>query len=146
MALARAVSRRRPPEFRTARTCYDHLAGLLGVGLHDALVRAGEITPAEHDRRDIDVGPGGGKLLALLGVAAIPRAPTRRLAYACSDLTERRAHIGGALGAALCAHALREGWVERIAGTRALRITALGMERCTSLGMLPAHAPEPAAD
>ncbi len=145
MALARAT-RGRPPEFRTARTCYDHLAGLLGVGLHDALALAGEITPAEHDRSDIEVRPGGGELLALLGVAALPRTTTRRLAYACRDLTERRAHIGGALGAALCAHALGEGWVERIAGTRALRITARGMERCTRLGMLPGSEPEPPVD
>ena len=75
-------------------------------------------------------------LPAAVGIAVdIARATGRRHAYACRDLTERTHHVGGAIGAALCTHALSEGWVERIADTRALAITAQGREAFASLGI-----------
>lgn len=113
----------------------------MGVGLHGALVRAGEIRAADTDRGDVEVvAPAGGLLARLEGTVAPPG--TRRRAYACRDLTERTHHIGGALGAALCTHALREGWVERIAGTRALAITPRGYEVLADLGVvIPAAGP-----
>lgn len=127
------IPRGQPSEFRAARTCYDHLAGLVGVGLHDALAVRNEIREAPRDRGDIEVVAPVGGLIERLASAA----PTsRRRAYACRDLTERTHHIGGALGAALCAHALHEGWVERIAGTRALAITPRGYAAFADLGVL----------
>ncbi|MCC6238328.1 MAG: hypothetical protein IT299_12275 [Dehalococcoidia bacterium] len=128
------IPRGQPAEFRAARTCYDHLAGLVGVGLHDALIARGEIREASRDHGDIEVTAPSSGLVA--GIALeVPRVASRRPAYACRDLTERTHHIGGALGAALCAHALREGWVERLEGTRALAITARGHEALRALGI-----------
>lgn len=135
MALATRVPRGQPAAFREARTCYDHLAGLVGVGLHDALLARGEIREATRDHGDIEIVAGAGGLLERLGHESV-RPGARRRAYACRDLTERTHHIGGAIGAAICAHALREGWVERVSGTRALALTARGYEACAALGVI----------
>lgn len=98
------------------------------------LVARGEIREAPRNHADIEVLGGAAGLLAGL-TGDIARATGRRHAYACRDLTERTHHIGGAIGAALCTYALSEGWVERIAGTRALAITAQGREAFASLGI-----------
>ncbi len=136
-----ALTPARPPEFRIARTCYDHLAGVLGVWLHDQLIEAGAIAPAERDHDPIEAGTRLGEVLASLGLEAPPRSKTRRAAYACRDLTERRHHLAGALGAQFCNAMLSAGWMERMDGTRALRVTALGRtELARRLGPLPALA------
>ncbi len=128
-----------PPEFRVARTCYNHLAGVLGVWLHDRLIELGALGPAARDHEDLAGGPSLDAALATLGVEAGAPSRTRRLAYACRDLTERRFHIGGALGARLCGHMLEARWVERMDNSRALRLTDIGWtELTTRLGALPA--------
>jgi DNA-binding transcriptional ArsR family regulator len=109
-----------------ARTCYDHLAGQLGVRITDALTaarmldRAGgfALTPAGMDWLDAAMG---------VDVAAL-RAGRRPLVRSCLDWTERRPHLGGAVGAALCGRFLAEGWVARVSGGRAVRVTAAGVQ------------------
>jgi len=117
----------RDAALRAARTCYDHLAGHLGVALADALVAggyaelasdAGVITPAGMkflDRVGIDVAP----------LITRPRS-ARVLCRPCLDWSERRPHLAGAVGAQLCAQSFAQGWIRRIAGTRAVAITPKG--------------------
>jgi DNA-binding transcriptional ArsR family regulator len=108
---------------RAARTCYDHLAGALGVAVCDALLAAGAIAP--DGARAYALGPGAGGTFAAVGVT--PPAPTRR-AYArpCLDWSERRPHLAGALGASVAEALLARHWVTRVRGTRALLVTDAG--------------------
>jgi len=117
-----------PLHLRTARTCYDHLAGALGVALNDRLTELGWIAPADGARAgSYDVTPTGAAGLASLGVdVAAARALRRRFAFACLDWSERRAHLGGAVGAALLRLALGRKWVVRQRDSRAVTVTPLG--------------------
>ncbi|MBV9879634.1 MAG: winged helix-turn-helix transcriptional regulator [Gemmatirosa sp.] len=113
---------------RLARTCYDHLAGALGVGVTDALVAQGALVLAD---RAYEVTPAGVARLAALGVdlAGVQddaRRTRRPLTRACLDWSERRYHLAGALGAALVDRLLGAGWVERTPASRALRVTNAG--------------------
>jgi DNA-binding transcriptional ArsR family regulator len=115
-----------PSRLRAARTCYDHMAGTVGVSLHDSLHALGWLAP--------DAAPGayhltapGAKALAALGIDLdATRALRRRLAYACLDWSERRPHLAGALGAALLKVALKRKWVMQDLDSRALSVTPLG--------------------
>ncbi|HEX2172802.1 MAG TPA: metalloregulator ArsR/SmtB family transcription factor [Dehalococcoidia bacterium] len=110
-----------------ARTCYDHLAGTLGVALFDGLVRSGAILPPEETRADVALGPVAREVLSGLGVdAGAIRPGRRRFAYACLDWTERRFHLGGALGAAVCDRFLAAGWIERDQASRTVFLTPEG--------------------
>jgi DNA-binding transcriptional ArsR family regulator len=115
---------------RRARTCYDHFAGLLGVGIADSLTarafvvlgdEAGEVTAA------------GADFLAELGVD-LAAARTRRRVFCrpCLDWTERRPHIGGAVGAAIACRCFELKWIERVRGNRALTVTPAGRRGLTS--------------
>jgi DNA-binding transcriptional ArsR family regulator len=115
-----------PSRLRHARACYDHVAGSLGVSLHDRfnelrwLVRGSDSTV-------YDLTPAGTNALATLGIdAAALRSLRRRFAYACIDWSERRPHIGGALGAALLSCALKRNWLIKDLDSRALRVTRAG--------------------
>ena len=113
---------------RVARTCYDHLAGAIGVGVTDALVRAGALVLEERTYR---VTAAGRESLATIGVdvnevAERARITRRPLTRACLDWSERRYHVAGALGAALCARLLELEWIARRPATRALQITNVG--------------------
>jgi hypothetical protein len=111
-------------KLRHARTCYDHIAGTLGVGLADRLIEhehvilgdeAGEVTPA------------GTEFLGKLGVdLSHARAKRRVFCRPCLDWTERRPHIGGAVGAALASRCFELKWIERLRDGRALTITPAG--------------------
>ncbi len=116
---------RTSPPLVTARTCYDHLAGRLGVSLFDALTEAKAITAPSDGR--VEVGPAGPELFGGLGIdVRSVRQERRRFATACLDWTERRPHLGGALGAALWARAFARGWMVRLPGTRAVVLTGAG--------------------
>jgi DNA-binding transcriptional ArsR family regulator len=120
----RVVPRSTPDPLCEARYCYDHLAGRLAVALTDALVESGAI---EREGDAFVVTPSGEDSLAALGVDVSGAAAKRRqFAPACMDWSERRDHIGGALGAALAQRFESERWVRRRAGTRAVVITAQG--------------------
>lgn len=114
-----------PHELRQARTCYDHMAGTVGVALHDQLMARRWIV-ADGDR-DYQVTPGGAKALRALDIDVDGvRALRRRFAGACLDWSERRPHLGGALAAALLDAALKRKWVVRHLDSRALDVTAAG--------------------
>lgn len=106
---------------KAARSCYSHLAGELGVALFDGLLARGTIAPV--DGR-FELTDGGRDELSSLGVA-LP-APGGRYAYPCLDWSERRDHLAGTLAVALLEHSLEQGWLRRIADSRALRLTPAG--------------------
>jgi DNA-binding transcriptional ArsR family regulator len=118
---AAAVHNRAGAALRLVCTCYDHIAGQLGVAIADALrcedyVRlgedGGEVTEhgrAHLERHGINLDAG-----------------RRMFCRPCLDWTERRFHIAGAVGAAICTHCLERGWLRRTRGTRALEVTAEG--------------------
>lgn len=115
-----------PARLRDARTCYDHLAGTAGVQLHDRLVKMRWIHPADGSDA-YDVTPSGAKALETLGIDIDDvRALRRRFAYACLDWSERRPHIGGAVGAALLGSFLKKRWLSQDLDSRALSVTSLG--------------------
>jgi hypothetical protein len=94
---------------RRARTCYDHLAGMAGVRLLDELVARGWLV-VDEGGRELQVSDIGAQALARLGVnLSMARRSRRALAIHCPDWTERRPHLGGALGAALLAAMLDQG-------------------------------------
>ena len=119
----------RDAALRAARTCYDHLAGRLGVALADALVAGGYAELANDAGLVTDAGI---ELLARIGIdvdallARRGKRAARILCRPCLDWSERRAHLAGAVGAALCAHGFDKGWIRRIDGTRAVAITPKG--------------------
>lgn len=126
LAGAPRASRVRVPEpLRLARTCYDHMAGRLGVGLLDMLIEARWLEPDGAGRYSIC--DQGERNMRALGVR-LDEARTRRRAWAraCLDWSERRPHLGGALGAAWLDLALRSRWVRRESDSRALEVTAAG--------------------
>ena len=109
---------------RAARSCYDHLAGEAGVALADALVERGLLDPGEGGF--VITAPGESELAAFgLDVGAILGA-RRATARACLDWSERRPHVGGALGAALLSELLGRRWLRRRPEGRALAVTAAG--------------------
>lgn len=118
------------PQLITARTCYDHLAGRYGVALFDALIQQQAIITTTLPHSDIALGPRGeevfGELKLDLGVV---RRERRRFAFACPDWTERRPHLGGALGAALWAQFVERGWLVKPQGTRATIVTDEGKQQ-----------------
>jgi DNA-binding transcriptional ArsR family regulator len=117
-----ATARAHDTALRRARTCYDHLAGTLGVSIAEALRQSGAI---EFDAHDARFTAAGTALFERLGIACEPKG-SRPLSRACLDWSERRWHLAGRMGAALCRHALENEWVRRHATTRALDVTARG--------------------
>jgi len=110
-----------PNRLRAARTCYDHIAGTLGVMLHDRMESAGWLSGS------YDLTLAGIKAFDALGIdVAETRLLHRRFAFGCLDWSERRSHLGGALGAALLELALRKKWLTQELDSRALSVTSLG--------------------
>jgi DNA-binding transcriptional ArsR family regulator len=112
---------------RGARTCYDHLAGRLGVELAAALERDRVLV-----RRggEYTLGRAAAPRLSALGIDLDALGRLRRpLVRLCLDWSERRPHVAGALGAALAARLFALGWIERRAANRSVAVTALGRER-----------------
>jgi DNA-binding transcriptional ArsR family regulator len=109
-------------ELRFARSCYDHLAGQLGVAITDALVAMGHIILTDEGG---EVTSSGEHFLSAFGVDLKPR--TRRIfCQPCLDWSERRYHIKGLVGARILNRLLELGWLKRAPGSRALRLTSSG--------------------
>lgn len=114
------TSRRRALRF--ARTCYDHLAGSLGVAITERLVVRKLIAP---DGRDVTAE--GNLWLRELGIdIEALKARRRTLSRFCLDWSERRDHLAGAMGAAIAATMFERGWLARLPDTRAVRLTLRG--------------------
>ncbi|MBI0539636.1 transcriptional regulator [Roseomonas sp. KE2513] len=120
----------RDAALRRARTCYNHLAGRLAVAMADRMTERG------HIELSLDGGvitEHGTNFLQGLGVnlkadTAGPgrSAGGRVFCRPCLDWSERRPHIAGVLGTALCTVCLTQGWIRRIEGTRAVTVTPMG--------------------
>src|SRR4029450_11982423 len=120
----RVVGPRVEEPLRRGRMCYDHLAGELGIGITEALVKHG-ILRKEADafaltRRGAAWFPGLG-----IDVEAA-RTLRRKFAATCLDWSERRDHLGGALGAALAERLVDLGWIARKRNSRAVSVTEAG--------------------
>jgi DNA-binding transcriptional ArsR family regulator len=116
-----------PNRLRAARTCYDHLAGTLGVSLHDRFTALRWLNGGSTADNTYLLTPAGEKGFAALGINIEgTRALRRRFAYACVDWSERRPHVGGALAAAFLSVALKGKWVIPDLDSRALNITSVG--------------------
>ncbi len=121
----------RDEALRAARTCYDHIAGQLGVGIADAMTRqgwiemdddAGVLTTSGYaflTRQGIDLANSN-------GTPEKRRTPALPLCRLCLDWSERRPHLSGRLGAELCRHSLALGWVRKWPGSRALEVSPEG--------------------
>ncbi len=111
-------------ELRESRMCYDHLAGVLGVALADALKKEGFVTEDDHDFFPTGAGAA---FFSSLGIDLEQLKEKRRhFARRCLDWSERRPHVGGALGAALADTFIEKGWIERVTDTRKVILTNLG--------------------
>lgn len=126
-AARRVVVGPRDAALRTARTCYDHIAGRLGIAITEHLLDEGAMA--------FDGDAGGhvtaqaAPVLQRLGIdtAAHPAGGGKRPhCRPCLDWSERRMHVAGRLGAMICSHCLAEGWLLRRADSRALEITPGG--------------------
>ena len=140
LALARSMRSpisltHKDPVFSRARTCYDHLAGRLGVALFDTLREHGDLCLGGDA---VHICSSGLSRLGKLGLVADDDARTRLgrvQGQTCVDWTERRFHLGGRLGAALTSCLFEEGWVARRASSRALVVTGAGRDRLHALGI-----------
>jgi DNA-binding transcriptional ArsR family regulator len=120
----------RDPELRLARSCYDHLAGDLAVKMLDRflkrrlLARRGDV---------VEVTPGGRRFFARNGIDLDPLERSRRaLCRPCLDWSERRSHLGGALGGAIFDWIVAQGWAVREKRTRIVRFSATGGRKLTA--------------
>jgi DNA-binding transcriptional ArsR family regulator len=110
-----------PIRLRAARTCYDHLAGTLGVQLHDRFQALQWLS------NSYELTPRGTTAFSTLGIdIEATRALRRRFAYPCLDWSERRPHVGGALGAAFLKLGLKKGWILQDLDSRSLTVTPKG--------------------
>ncbi|MGA7925870.1 MAG: helix-turn-helix transcriptional regulator [Candidatus Sulfotelmatobacter sp.] len=132
-----------PSRLRAARTCYDHMAGKVGVLLHDRFNALGWLAGcnakdnANANDNAYDLTPNGTKAFEALGIdIEATRGLRRRFACACLDWSERRPHLGGALGAALLKIALKRKWVLQDLDSRVLDVTSIGRrEMLTRFGL-----------
>jgi DNA-binding transcriptional ArsR family regulator len=120
---------------RAARTCYDHLAGRLGVAVHDAVAARGWL-----DDSGTALTEDGRTGFAAWGVdvASVERL-RRPTVLVCVDWTERRPHLAGGVGAAVADLCLERDWVRRVGRTRALRVTPQGRQALVDGLGLPAQ-------
>jgi DNA-binding transcriptional ArsR family regulator len=127
-----------PSRLRAARTCYDHMAGTAAVLLHDRFKALGWLSARSNGSDNVyDLTSDGTKAFEALGIdIKATRMLRRRFACACLDWSERRPHVGGALGAVFLTVALKREWVVQDLDSRALRVTSLGRrEMLTRFGL-----------
>jgi DNA-binding transcriptional ArsR family regulator len=112
---------------RSARLCYDHLAGRAGVAVTAALVDCGWLEERAHPDDRYLVTPSGVEGLAALGIYVLElQSRPRPLTRACNDWSEGRPHLAGSIGAALTSELLRRGWLESREASRVVAVTADG--------------------
>jgi len=123
---------RRDPDLRFCRTCYDHLAGQVGIAVTDSLTQHGHLEP--RGARDWKLTPSGELFCQRLGIdlAGARAAHARYFARQCLDWSERRPHISGALGSAIADTFFKKGWAERLRRGRTVRLTDSGRRALSS--------------
>ena len=109
---------------RTARSCYDHLAGRLAVAIADRLVERGHVVLSTDGGEVTDSGKA---FLAEFGADPARGGSARRVfCRPCFDWSERRPHIAGRVGAGIAVRCFELGWIARMRDTRAVAITETG--------------------
>jgi DNA-binding transcriptional ArsR family regulator len=120
-------------DIRMARSCYDHLAGVVAVDLTRRMETSGAIRAC--GEWEYELGRNGENIFGKIGVELDGiRRGRRAFARRCLDWTERKPHLAGALGAALFARLVEAGWVARKKDSRVVRITHLGERKIGELG------------
>src|SRR5262245_53528893 len=120
-----------PVQFLHARTCYEHLAGETAVKVLEGMLKARWLSA---EGKDFTVTGLGEKKLTALGIDLAQARESRRVfARSCVDLTQRRAHLGGALGEALLRVYVERGWIQRLRRSRVVHITPRGRESFRTL-------------
>ena len=124
-----------PNQLRHARTCYDHIAGTLGVALLDTLLREGWlVADVPANAESYSLSPKGLLALNTLGIDVSDLETQRRqLAVPCLDWSERRPHLRGSLAAALLTLARKKKWVVGEMESRALTLTAKGRNEMSTI-------------
>ena len=129
---------------RTARCCYGHIAGTLGVRLHDVLLEKKWLSPTAPDTRDYAVTAVGAAALedwkvkipqgALAGSATV----SHRWLYGCVDWSERREHLAGPVAVSILGAFIEQGWIRQVPNSRELQATPLGIRKFSvDLGWSP---------
>ena len=109
-----------------ARTCYDHLAGKLGVALTDSMLKSGYLEKVE---KEFVLTPLGEQFFTDFGIdLKVLKKKRRSFSNVCLDWSERRHHLAGALGHGLLTHFLDLGWITRVPSIRAIKITEIGKD------------------
>ncbi|MBV8902362.1 MAG: winged helix-turn-helix transcriptional regulator, partial [Acidobacteriia bacterium] len=112
-------------QLRAARTCYDHLAGLAGVSLHDCLLARGYLE-VKDSKEYVPTTIGREWFCQIGGTEGLLRSRSP-FARRCIDWSEQRPHLAGRLAAFLLDRFFAERWIARIPDTRAVRITDRGL-------------------
>jgi hypothetical protein len=115
---------------RNARTCYDHMAGRVAVGIADRLIERSHVVLDEDGG---ELTQTGHAFLESIGINLSSASKRRVFCRPCLDWSERRPHLAGAVGAALLNHAFERDWVQRARDGRALSITAAGKHGFTDM-------------
>jgi DNA-binding transcriptional ArsR family regulator len=121
---SRKISDPKANNFTYARTCYDHLAGTLGVAIANSLVEKGIL---EISGKSYDVTATGNDWLSSMGIdMGNLKRQKRSFAHQCLDWSERKPHLGGALGASLLAALIQKDWIRKKWNSREILITPMG--------------------
>lgn len=129
------LSRGTPLALREARTCYDHLAGELAVGLFARMSGAGWLA---QEGKSVAITEAGAAGLQALGIDLASVGKRRRqLACACPDWSERKPHLGGAVGAALLERCTQAGWLRPSNSSRALHVSPHGRRAISAIAAPP---------
>lgn len=116
-----------PNHLRAARTCYDHIAGTVGVSLHHRLRSLRWLVPSKATLHEYQLTPAGERGFKALGMdVESVKLQRRRFAYPCLDWSERQPHIAGALGSAILQLTLSRRWLTQEPDSRTLAITRTG--------------------
>lgn len=131
-----APTARQDEPIRRARFCYDHLAGSLGTGLFTLMLKKAWLQDDAAQPKQLQLTPRGHKALAALDIdLAAAQARRRQFACRCLDWSERRDHLGGALGAAVAQQLQALRWIERRKHSREVNVTPQGAEGLRELGL-----------